>query len=99
MFYCALSFLAGYASTNVLRKLDELADTIFTVPEQKGTQPALPFFDVLREDGNIKIILEDMHGAKNVKGLHVLYPSIENSELAASDAPLKVNQTFTIPDP
>ncbi len=40
-----------------------------------------------------------MHGAKNVKGLHVLYPSIENSELAASDAPLKVNQTFTIPDP
>ncbi len=99
MFYSALGFLVGYSSNHILLKLEDLADTIFPVSRPTPEKPAIPLFTVQREDGKIKIILQDIRGAKTVKGLRLIQPTIEKPDLAASDTCLTSSQAFTIPDP
>ncbi|MGA9140572.1 MAG: hypothetical protein WBZ29_10130, partial [Methanocella sp.] len=102
MFFCALSFLAGFSSNEFIAKLEDLAKTIFTpLPKASEGQPASPVFTAKRAGDKIEIRLENMGGAKSVKGLHVISPEMDKdkTDLAPPGSVIKNDQTFQIPAP
>ncbi len=102
MFFCALSFLAGFSSNEFIAKLEDLAKTIFTpLPKASEGQPASPAFTAKREGDKIEIRLENMGGAKSVKGLRVISPEMDKdkADLAPPGSVIKNDQTFQIPAP